>query len=364
MKLWANGPWVWRLALSVVGCATAVALAGVLVSTSQSPEKSENIELGGNAQSVLQPTKSVLLAAATIDQDRLISVGEHGLILLSDDAGQTWRQIPSPVSVTLTAARFVDARSGWIVGHGATVLHSQDGGLHWAVQLDATRAPGLAKEQPLFDLYFRNEREGWVVGAYGSMFHTGDGGLSWENWSKHVDNPEKFHLYSMAAMGDEDGVKGRGLYVVGEGGTELVSEDGGVSFHRLRRAMAADEAKESLYLVKNFESNVLLVGGMNGKLYLSRNGGRGWNKLEGHRGDSWLAAARLKDDQIVIANQFGQFAVARTDSNQLDYLAIQGGAPVAGLVAAKGGILIAAGMGGIKRIDVRGVQAKATGKEP
>lgn len=361
MKLWRNRLGVWRVALFIGGGTAVVALAGVLASTSQSPAAPVKPEWGGTVQKVLQPTKSVLLAVATIDRDHLISVGERGLILLSDDAGLSWRQVPSPVSVTLTAVHFVDARSGWIVGHGGTVLHSQDGGLHWAAQLEAARAPGLTKEQPLFDLYFKDAREGWVVGAYGAIFHTQDGGLSWESWAAHVENPESLHLYSIAAFDKGGGLKGRDLYVVGEGGMELLSSDGGISFRRIKRVVADDESKGSLFLVKNFGNKEMLVAGMDGRVYLSADGGHGWKKLDGHRGDSWLAAARLNDDQIVLANQFGQLAVVRADSNQLNYLSIQGGAPFSGLVAAKDGVLIAAGMSGVERIKVRDVQEKAKG---
>ncbi len=54
--------------------------------------------------------------------------GERGIVLLSDDAGVSWRQAKVPVSVSLTAVQFVDAEQGWAVGHLGVVLHTQDGG--------------------------------------------------------------------------------------------------------------------------------------------------------------------------------------------------------------------------------------------
>ncbi|MEX5503709.1 YCF48-related protein, partial [Pseudomonas putida] len=75
---------------------------------------------------------------------RLVSVGERGVVLLSDDNGASWRQAKAvPVSVTLTAVQFVDARNGWTVGHAGVVLHSEDGGEHWTLQLDGKRAGAL-----------------------------------------------------------------------------------------------------------------------------------------------------------------------------------------------------------------------------
>src|ERR1700736_1725395 len=38
--------------------------------------------------------------------DRMVAVGEHGIVILSDDSGRSWRQAKVPVSVTLTAVKF------------------------------------------------------------------------------------------------------------------------------------------------------------------------------------------------------------------------------------------------------------------
>src|SRR5512134_1715805 len=64
--------------------------------------------------------RSVLLGAAQAGA-RLVAVGERGIVLLSDDEGAHWEQVPVPVSVSLTAVRFADERLGWAVGHGGVV---------------------------------------------------------------------------------------------------------------------------------------------------------------------------------------------------------------------------------------------------
>src|SRR5213593_949007 len=66
---------------------------------------------------VAMAAKSMLLGAAQAGE-RLVAVGERGIVVLSEDAGRTWRQARVPVSVTLTAVRFVDAKQGFVVGHG------------------------------------------------------------------------------------------------------------------------------------------------------------------------------------------------------------------------------------------------------
>ena len=48
---------------------------------------------------------------------RLVVVGDHGHILLSDDQGKTWSQARVPTRQLLTAVFFVDEQHGWAVGH-------------------------------------------------------------------------------------------------------------------------------------------------------------------------------------------------------------------------------------------------------
>src|SRR4051812_6883490 len=67
---------------------------------------------------------------------RLVAVGERGIVLLSDDNGKSWRQVATPVQVSLAAVQFVNEQSGWAVGHLGVVLHTADGGQTWRKQFD------------------------------------------------------------------------------------------------------------------------------------------------------------------------------------------------------------------------------------
>lgn len=120
-------------------------------------------------------SKSLLLDIANIQNQKLVTVGQHGHILLSND-GITWQQKNVPVQSTLTSVFFLTEKLGWAVGHDATILHSQDGGETWLIQ---HYAPSL--EKPLFDIFFKNKRQGIAIGAYGLLFRTEDGGESWHN---------------------------------------------------------------------------------------------------------------------------------------------------------------------------------------
>ena len=68
--------------------------------------------------------------------NRMVTVGQRGHILYSDDAGKTWRQASVPVSSDLTAVYFPTPTQGWAVGHDGVVLHSTDTGATWTKQID------------------------------------------------------------------------------------------------------------------------------------------------------------------------------------------------------------------------------------
>lgn len=55
--------------------------------------------------------QSVMLSVARAGH-RLVAVGERGFIIVSDDNGNSWSQVGSPVSVTLVKVRFIDNAEG------------------------------------------------------------------------------------------------------------------------------------------------------------------------------------------------------------------------------------------------------------
>ncbi|MGL4219865.1 MAG: WD40/YVTN/BNR-like repeat-containing protein [Shewanella sp.] len=102
---------------------------------------------------------------------QLVAVGERGHVLVLNDK---WQQVPTPTSVQLTKVFFLNEKLGWAVGHDATILHTQDGGQTWSLQMQSTEI-----EKPFLDVLFLNEQEGMAIGAYGLFYRTRDGGANW-----------------------------------------------------------------------------------------------------------------------------------------------------------------------------------------
>lgn len=304
-------PWLAGLALAtLVGSAQAAALVDAL----QRP-----------APMARQPERALYLAAAPAGQ-RLVAVGERGMIAVSDDAGGHWRQVPAPVSATLTGVQFVSPKIGWAIGHYGVVLHSTDAGETWVRQLDGRSAAQTilaaarqrmsvspeskaaqsalhnaeqlvadGPDKPLLDLHFQNELSGLVVGAYNLAFRTDDGGRSWQPLSDRIDNPKANHLYGIAAQGNT-------LYLAGERGLLLRSDDGGGSFERLRLPYEG-----SLFAVAVPTTDSVLVAGLKGNAWRSTDRGRSWQRITGAPPVSFIAALAQGDKEPLLLNQAGQF---------------------------------------------------------
>lgn len=261
---------------------------------------------------VKAPERAVLLSAARAG-DRLVAVGERGIVALSDDQGASWRQAPCPVSVTLTMVRFADARHGVAVGHGGTVLTTADAGASWTPRLDgrqiarlaerAARTPEAQREaarllvdgpdKPLLDVLLWDARQLLVVGAYGLALHSADGGQSWTPWMDRLPNPKGLHWYLARRQGST-------LVLAGEQGLLLRSDDEGRHFRPLASPYAGS------WFAGEFESDgALVLAGLRGNVWRSPDAAGRWAPLSAPVPATITAMARAADGGLLLASQAG-----------------------------------------------------------
>lgn len=259
--------------------------------------------------------RSMLLGAAQAGT-RLVAVGERGIVVLSDDAGRHWRQARVPVSVTLTAVRFADARHGYATGHGGVVLATEDGGESWHKRLDGLQAaqlvlqaaraagPGPALQEaerlvadgadkPLLDLQVADAQRVLVVGAYNLAFATEDGGRTWHSLADRLDNPKALHLYAVRARGDV-------RLIAGEQGLVLRSDDAGRSFHRLALPYGG-----SFFTAELPSADEIVVAGLRGNAWRSVDRGASWVRVALPAPVSLTASAPRAGGGLWLANQAG-----------------------------------------------------------
>ena len=249
-----------------------------------------------------------------------MAVGERGIVLLSDNHGQTWQQARTPVSVTLTNVRFVDAQHGWIVGHSGVVLSTSDGGRHWVRQLegraaaartlqaardsgagagsqalaDAERLVADGPDKPFFDVLFLDPRRGLVVGAYGLILATEDGGASWRSIAAEIDNPKGKHLYALQADGER-------VYIAGEQGALYASTSGFGRFEPI-----ATPYDGSYFGMLSSGAGKLLVFGLRGHACVTFDAGATWQDVANDRPATCAGGARLKDGTLLLVDEGGR----------------------------------------------------------
>lgn len=315
-------------------------------------------------QSALPTAKAprAVLLGLTRAGERLVAVGERGIVLLSDDSGTTWRQARVPVSVSLTAVQFVDAEQGWAVGHLGVVLHSEDGGETWHKQLDGQMAAALAvrvaqrdagqpdgadrlrkaqlllsdgPDKPFLDLYFSDRLHGYIVGAYNQIYRTEDGGKSWQPWMQHVDNPQGLNLYGIRALGQD-------LLIVGERGLLLRSRDAGQSFQALKSPYEG-----SFFGLLGTRGGAWVTYGLRGNAWWSDDRGDSWRRLDTGIESTLASAVELRDGSLLMASQNGELLFSHDQGRSFDKRQSRAGGTIAAVQQTVEGSLASVGLSGV-----------------
>lgn len=312
---------------------------------------------------------AAMLAVSRAGQ-RLVAVGERGIVLLSDDNGRSWHQVVTPVRVSLTTVTFVGEKKGWAAGHLGVILHTEDGGKSWVKQLDGSQAASLVlaaaerraaaepdpekredllfsarrlvedgPDKPFLDLCFVDDRTGFVVGAFNLIFRTTDGGATWVPWEDRVENPMELHFYGIQTTGET-------LFIAGEQGLLLRSTDGGAHFN----ALASPYEGSYFGLVTDTKGSVVVFG-LRGNVYRSDNGGESWDRVETGLPVSLSAGTRLVTGELALVSQSGDLLKSgdggRTFARRPDGQPM----PATDLVQTADGGLVIATLRGLRRID-------------
>lgn len=332
---------------------------------------------------VARPEHAVLLGISAAG-DRLVVVGERGVLAVSDDQARHWRQIPVPLSVSLTALTFATPKAGWAVGHRGVILGSVDGGERWHLQLDgqqfaqralkqartalAASGPGTMEQatrdvkdaealvrdgadKPFLDVSFADERHGLAVGAYGLCAQTDDGGASWDPCMARLPNPKGAHLYAITRSGST-------IYIAGEQGLLLRSDDAGAQF-----ASVPGPYTTSLFCAATERNGDIVLAGLRGSAFASTNGAPHFEGLPSESEGSCSGSAQLADGRLVFVNQLGQLLAYDARSRRLVLVPTPPMAPLSGVLQNRSGALVVVGARGVTSIPASSL-ATAGGVRP
>lgn len=143
------------------------------------------------------------------DADHVYVVGDRGLILVSTDAGATWREQHSGSDAQLFHLS-LRGDHGWVVGTGGVILHTDNGGRNWYPQRSGVN-------DDLNRVYMVTDRIGLITGDNGTLLRTENSGATWERVTLNVREP----LFGMSFIDNKTG------WVVGYKGRIIRTYDGG-----------------------------------------------------------------------------------------------------------------------------------------
>ena len=157
-------------------------------------------------QKQVSPTRFLLRGGAIFNQSEAVLIGAGATILHTADGGGIWREarVYAAENARFNSVFFATRSLGWAVGTGGRIFASADGGKTWRGQNSPLAAD-------LFDVHFVTPNEGWAAGDGGALLHTTNSGNTW--------TPEKINtthrLERIVFLGRERG------FAVGFGGTIL-----------------------------------------------------------------------------------------------------------------------------------------------
>ncbi len=121
-----------------------------------------------------------------IDRENGYLCGQDGLVMRTTDGGLSWQRLNSRTRLFIFALSFSDRLHGVLVGDRSLVLSTADGGeSFFKRQLERQFPPELRDyalpydDPTLYGVDFTDNQHGWVVGEFGRIWTTGNGGRSW-----------------------------------------------------------------------------------------------------------------------------------------------------------------------------------------
>jgi photosystem II stability/assembly factor-like uncharacterized protein len=284
-----------------------------------------------NTDTPLWRAEHDLLLGLARSGTRLVAVGTQGNVLLSEDEGNTWRAVKSPVDELLTAVVFPTASEGWAVGQDELVLHTTDGGATWTKQHMAPDS-----DQTMFSVLSLGGQHLLATGAYNLTLETYDGGASWKD-GKVPDTEDDYHLNCAVARGGD-------VMVTGESGHAFIRYAG---------------AWTPMKLPYDGSQFACLVGqdgsfwsfGLRGSAFRAEAGATTWTRVETGVPYSIFGATNMADGRMALVGANGLIMLLDPATGKTNVLRPVTDKALSSVVEGQNGKLIVVGEDGVHLID-------------
>ena len=298
-----------------------------------------------------------LLIALAAAGERLVAVGDRGVIVHSEDGGSSWTQAASvPVQALLTGVCFFDPAHGLAVGHDEVILTTADAGENWRLVHYAPEA-----QRPLLDVWCGAGGKAIAIGAYSTYLTSADGGASWSERQfapGPAARPAGAPPAARASSAIEEsgggyhlnrivGASAARLYIAGEAGHLYRSEDSGDHWQELASPYAG-----SFFDVLPLAGNALLACGLRGNLYRSEDAGASWRQLPTGTVALLDSAAALPDGALAVVGLSGVVLVSRDGGRSFSLEQQSDRSGLSAALAVGKDTLAVAGESGVRRITL------------
>jgi photosystem II stability/assembly factor-like uncharacterized protein len=259
------------------------------------------------------------------------AVGLFGLMLATEDWGQSWRRIDTNRTEHLYAIDFTSDERGFALGEGTAMLKTKDGGRTWSSHRSLRLALRGASLHYFYDLVMVDDRTGYA-GGYAVVAKTDDAGNTWSRiWDAVGDSRwDKLPQWRSLSALSSSCIWGVGSYnlsaTIEKSGKTVVPRPG-AGFNNLHVTFINDEVGftsdangtirktvdegKSWSVVGEFPENAIwqtafrneAVGfacGENGILLVSKNDGDSWSKIETNVSTA-LRAVAVFNDRVALA---------------------------------------------------------------
>lgn len=326
-----------------------------------------------NAIQVQDPAHVLLIGIAHAG-GRLVAVGEHGMIIYSDDNGGTWKQAAVPVEVTITTVAFATPQIGWAAGAYGVVLHTADGGATWQTQLTGidvnklmsraaaqyaqanpnTPVAALAQrrariflsvgpDKPFLSILVSNSASATVFGAYRMCVHTDDGGRTWADCSLQVLDPISHNLYQVLQTANA-------IYLVGEAGDVFSYSAQSGQYQPL-----TSPGSSTLFDILVTRTGTMLAFGVADGMFRSSDQGKSWAPVMVPDGSDLTSGTILSDGTIVVISENGTVYMSNDDGRSFHAAPEVVGMGLFDVIAAANGDLVFVGSGGVRVVPQKAI---------
>ncbi len=291
---------------SFFALASVLAVVGSVRAAEPAPPSAEPARLAA---------RSLLIAIAAAGE-RLVAVGDRGIIVLSDDRAASWVQAAAvPTQALLTGVCFLDAQHGVAVGHDEVILTTADGGRTWQRTHYAPEA-----QRPLLDVwcgagnrviaagggYHLNRIVSgagarlYIAAEAGHLYRSDDSGAIWQE----LASPYEGSFFDVLPLSDG------AVLALGLRGNLYRSEDAGASWQKI-----ATGTVEMLDGGASFAGAGVAIVGLSGVVLISRDGGRTFTLVQRSDRSGLSAALSVGDERLAAVGEHGAQVIALANAS-------------------------------------------------